>query len=200
MTEARVGRLLGACLHGAIAERLPDRVEFYEHWLGPDGLGDGNIGLAPISAVLGFLRTEPGAYDVVTSRAGELAASWTVASLSQGRRRAIGWLPRLWRARAALRVGAGIVRNLQSTSRAATRVRRTSARIEIVRSPFCVVRGRQSAPLCAFYVGMAVETLRQFGIAAAGRVAGCRAVGAPACLVVLQLGSAESAPDPAMAA
>jgi hypothetical protein len=200
MTEARIGRLLAACLHGAIAERLPQRLEFYEHWLTSDGLRDGNIGQAPMSAVLGFLRTEGVAYDKVTSRAGELAAVWTVASLTPSRRRAIGWLPRSWRARAALRVAAGIIRALQSSSRASTRVRRKTARVEVARSLFCAVREMQAAPLCHFYVAVAVETLRQFAIGAVGRTEQCRAVGATTCLVVLELNDADIAPEPALAA
>jgi hypothetical protein len=200
MTEARIGRLLAACLHAAIADRLPQRLEFYEHWLTSDGLRDGSIGQAPISAVLGFLRTEGPAYDEVTFRAGELAALWTVASLPPSRRRAIGWLPRRWRARAALRVAAGIIRALQSSSRASTRVRRNSARVEVVSSLFCVVREAQTAPLCRFYVALAVETLRQFGIGAVGRTERCRAVGGATCLVVLELRKAETVSDPALAA
>lgn len=200
MTEARIGRLLAACLHGAIADRLPQRLEFYEHWLTSDGLRDGNIGHAPISAVLGFLRTEGPAYDEVTFRAGELAALWTVASLAPSRRRAIGWLPRSWRARAALRVAAGIIRALQSSSRASTRVRRNCARVEVVSSLFCVVREAQATPLCRFYVAVAVETLRQFGIGALGRTERCRAVGGTTCLVVLELRDVETVPDPALAA
>ena len=58
MTEGHLGRLLPACLHQAIADVLPQRLEFYEEWLDPVGLRDGSIGLAPISAVIGFLRTE----------------------------------------------------------------------------------------------------------------------------------------------
>jgi hypothetical protein len=200
MTEARIGRLLAACLHGAIAERLPQRLEFYEHWLTSDGLRDGNIGQAPISAVLGFLRTEGAAYDEVTFRAGELAALWTVASLSPSKRRWISWLPRTWRARAALRVAAGIVRALRSSSRASTRVRRNSAKVEVVSSLFCAVRETQAAPLCRFYVAVAVETLRQFAIGAVGRTEWCRAVGGSTCLVVLELSDAEIAPDSAIAA
>jgi hypothetical protein len=200
MTEARIGRLLAACLHGAIVDRLPRRLEFYEHWLTSDGLRDGNIGQAPVSAVLGFLRTEGPAYDEVTFRAGELAAVWTVASLPPSRRRAIGWLPRRWRARAALRIAARIIRSLQSSSRASTRVRRNSARLEVISSLFCTVREAQAAPLCRFYVALAVETLRQFGISAAGRTERCRAVGGSTCLVVLELSDAEVAPDPAIAA
>jgi hypothetical protein len=200
MTEARIGRLLAACLHGAIADRLPQRLEYYEHWLTPDGLRDGNIGQAPISAVLGFLRTEGAAYDEVTFRAGELAALWTVASLTPSRRRWIGWLPRTWRARAALRVAAGIIRALQSSSRASTRVRRNSARVEVVSSLFCSVRETQATPLCRFYVAVAVETLRQFTIGAVGRTERCRAVGGSTCLVVLELNDAKIALDPALAA
>lgn len=200
MTEARIGRLLSACLHGAITDRLPQRLEFYEHWLTSDGLRDGNIGQAPISAVLGFLRTEGPAYDEVTFRAGELAALWTVASLPPSKRRAIGWLPRTWRARAALRVAAGIVRALQSSSRASTKVRRNSARVEVVSSLFCAVREAQATPLCRFYVALAVETLRQFGVGAVGRTERCRAVDGSTCLVLIELRDAEIAPDPALAA
>ena len=200
MTEARIGRLLAACLHGAIADRLPQRLEYYEHWLTPDGLRDGNIGQAPISAVLGFLRTEGAAYDEVTFRAGELAALWTVASLTPSRRRWINWLPRTWRARSALRVAAGIIRALQSSSRASTRVRRNSARVDVVSSLFCSVRETQATPLCGFYVAVAVETLRQFAIGAIGRTERCRAVGGSSCLVVLELSDAKIAQDPALAA
>ena len=37
MTEAQLGRLLAACLHQAIADVLPQRLEFYEEWLDPRG-------------------------------------------------------------------------------------------------------------------------------------------------------------------
>jgi hypothetical protein len=200
MTEVRIGRLLAACLHEAISERLPDRIEFYEYWLSSEGLRDGTIGAAPISAVLGFLRTEGEAYDVVTTRAGELAAAWTVASLAPVRRRAMGWLPRPLRVRAALRIAAGIVRGVNSTSRASTRVRGHRANVEVVSSLFCTVRETQRTPLCAFYLAVAVETLRLFGLGAAGRVERCRAVEGTTCLVVLDLADAEVAAEPAMAA
>jgi hypothetical protein len=80
MTPARVGRLLAACLHQAIGDVLPERLEFYEFWLSSEGLRDGSIGLAPISAVLGFLRTED-AYQQVTTQAGRLAAARTVVAM-----------------------------------------------------------------------------------------------------------------------
>ena len=58
MIEAGIGRLLVASLHQGIADLLPTRLEFYEAWLNPVGLRDGRIGLAPLAAVLSFLRQE----------------------------------------------------------------------------------------------------------------------------------------------
>jgi hypothetical protein len=200
MTEARIGRLVAAALHGAIAERLPQRLDFYETWLTSDGMRDGTIGLAPLSAVIGFLRTEGAAYDLVTARAGELAAVWSVASLSPASRHAIGWLPRPLRARAALRVAAAIIRHVQSTSRASMRMRRNRVRVEVVSSLFCSVREAGHLPLCAFYVALAVEVLRQFTIRAVGRAERCRAIEGGTCLVTLELTGAESAEPPAIAA
>ena len=107
MTEARVGRLVPACLHQAIQEALPRRLDFYENWLHSQGLHDGSIGLAPLTAVLGFLRTEGQGYNDVVRRAGVLAAEWTVASMSPSRRRFVGSLPRALRLRAGMRVALG---------------------------------------------------------------------------------------------
>ena len=78
MSEPRIGRVLVASLHQAIADLLPNRLDFYENWLNPTGLREGTIGLAPLSAVLSFLRTEGDAYDLITARAGQYAADWTV--------------------------------------------------------------------------------------------------------------------------
>ena len=72
MSEARIGRVLVASLHQAIADILPTRLEFYENWLNVSGLREGTIGLAPLSAVLSFLRTEGEAYDLITARAGRV--------------------------------------------------------------------------------------------------------------------------------
>src|SRR6476619_7067398 len=69
MSEARIGRVLVARLHQAIADLLPTRLEFYENWLNVAGLREGTIGLAPLTAVLSFLRGEGHAYNLITSRA-----------------------------------------------------------------------------------------------------------------------------------
>jgi len=200
MTEARVGRLLAACLHQAILDHLPQRIEFYEHWLHSEGLRDGNIGLSPMIAVLGFLRTEGEAYDLVASRAGQLAAEWTLTSFSGFERRIITALPRPFRARMALRVAARIVRSICSASNASSRVRRRAARFTVKSSLFCDVREHQAAPLCAFYHAVAVATLARLGVPAVGRFESCHAVSGGTCLITLELFGADAAADPAMAA
>lgn len=199
MTEARVGRLLAPCLHQAILDVLPQRLEFYEHWLHSEGLRDGSIGLAPMIAVLGFLRTE-GAYDAVVSRAGFLAAEWTIASMSPVERRLIGWLPRPFRARAALGVARRIVTAICSSSKASARVRRRGAQFSIKSSLFCDVREHRSTPLCGFYRAVAVGTLTALGVPAEGRVSQCHAVDGGACIIALDLFGAQVAADPAIAA
>ena len=90
MRDPGVGRVLVASLHQGIADILPTRLAFYENWLNAEGLRGGTIGLAPLYAVLSFLRQEEGdAYDLITARAGEYAAEWTVESMSPFQRSAI---------------------------------------------------------------------------------------------------------------
>src|SRR3954462_9109960 len=74
MSESRIGRVLVASLHQAIADLLPTRLEFYENWLNSAGLREGTIGLAPLTAGLSFLPTEGEAYNLITAPAGERAA------------------------------------------------------------------------------------------------------------------------------
>src|SRR3989441_5475292 len=89
MREAGIGRVLVASLHQGIADILPTRLSFYENWLNAEGLREGTIGLAPLYAVLSFLRQEGEAYQMITTRAGEYAAEWTVASMPPLQRAAI---------------------------------------------------------------------------------------------------------------
>src|SRR6476661_2941855 len=104
MRDAGVGRVLVASLHQGIADVLPQRLNFYESWLDAEGLREGTIGLAPLYAVLSFLRQEGPAYDIITARAGEYAAEWTVQSLSGAQRTAIKASPRWLRKRILLRI------------------------------------------------------------------------------------------------
>ena len=140
MSEPRIGRVLVASLHQAIADVLPLRLEFYENWLNASGLREGTIGLAPLSAVLSFLRSEGDAYNQITERAGELAAEWTVTNMSAVERRMIRVLPGSVRVRLAMRTARGLVRATYPGSRAIVRLKRGTAAIELRGSLFCEVR------------------------------------------------------------
>lgn len=189
MSEARIGRLVAASLHQAIADELPQRLEFYEHWLQSKTLRDGTIGLAPLTAVLGFLRieTEADAYGRIMRRAGTLAAEWTLASSPAASTRALSWLPRALRARAAMRVVKRLVRDASSASRASGRVRRGRVTLEVRSSLFCAAR-EAKAPLCAFYLAAATAVLKAFGIPAHGQLVRCHALDrASGCTMTIDL-------------
>src|SRR4249920_1683315 len=109
--DAGVGRLLVASLHQGIADLLPSRLEFYESWLNPRGLRDGRIGLAPLAAVLSFLRQEGEPYHLITARAGEYTAEWTVADMPAFQRTFIRALPPGIRLRLVMRIARAMVRN-----------------------------------------------------------------------------------------
>ena len=101
MTEAGIGRVLVASLHQGIADILPTRLEFYENWLNPEGLRHGTIGLAPLHAVLSFLRLEGrGVPPDQRGAPGEYSAEWTVASQRHVTRSFTRRLPARLRARA----------------------------------------------------------------------------------------------------
>jgi hypothetical protein len=174
-TEPRIGRVLVASLHQAIADVLPNRLEFYENWLSAPGLREGTIGLAPLSAVLSFLRLEGEPYNAIMSRAGEYAADWTVAGMSAFERRVISALPAPFRTRGALRTANGLVRATYPGSRAITRVRRGTASVDLRGSLFCEVREATPIPLCGFYAAAFARVLHHFDLQADAHVHECRA-------------------------
>lgn len=189
MSEPRIGRLLVASLHQSIADVLPDRLEFYENWLSPTGLREGRIGLAPLSAVLSFLRREGTAYDDVTMRAGRYAAEWTVRSVPATKQRLIKVLPERWRIRSALQVARDLVRTTYPGSRVIVRVKRGTAHLDLRGSLFCEVREASALPLCGFYRAAVVEVLHAFKIDANAEVLECRASGARrGCSMTVALG------------
>lgn len=190
MSEPRIGRVLVASLHQGIADVLPDRLEFYENWLNVNGLREGTIGLAPLSAVLSFLRAEGPAYSQITSTAGSYAAEWTVRNLPRLERRLIGVLPPPMRARAALRVARSLVRETYPGSRAIVRFRRNTASIDLRGSLFCEVRKVSEAPLCGYYATAIAQVLRLFSIGAEAQVLECRAAGGRrGCSLAITVGS-----------
>jgi len=187
MAEARIGRVLVASLHQAIADVLPQRLEFYENWLNSHGLREGTIGLAPLLAVISFLRTEGRPYDQVVARAGEYAADWSLASMSPLRRKLILMLPMWFRTRAALGVARGLVRESYSASKAMTKVRKSRATVDLQGSLFCSVRETAPAPLCGFYAAIVERVLKLFQVPAEAQSTRCRAMGTAGCEITLSL-------------
>ena len=183
MIEAGIGRLLVASLHQGIADLLPTRLEFYESWLNPAGLRDGRIGLAPLAAVLSFLRQEGEPYHLISARAGEYTAEWTVADLPAFQRTFIRALPPGIRLRLVMRIARAMVRNTYRGSRAIIRWKRGTGAIDIRGSIFCEVRDRVEQPLCEFYASAIRRLLHLFSLDAEVGTEQCRATGGGQCLM-----------------
>jgi hypothetical protein len=196
MRQAGIGRVLVASLHQAIADILPTRLAFYENWLHAEGLRDGTIGLAPLYAVLSFLRQEGDAYQLITTRAGEYAAEWTVQSMPPAKRWLMRAAPEWLRSRALLRMGRGLVRSSYRGSRASSRLRRGTASIDVRASIFCTVREPVPGPLCGFYAAAFTRLMVLFNISAQTEVVACRGTGEASCVlkVALQNGQPAEAP------
>jgi hypothetical protein len=198
MPEAGIGRVLVASLHQGIADLLPTRLEFYENWLNPSGLRHGTIGLAPLQAVLSFLRREGAAYALVVDRAGEYAAEWTVVELSPLRRWSIRGLPSALRARAALRLARRLIRSSYAGSHPTVKLRRGTGRVSVRGSIFCNVRQPVPEPLCRYYAAAVARLFLLFDLEAEARVTGCLATGDQGCEVTVAVhGRAATVPAPA---
>lgn len=173
------------------------RLEFYENWLNASGLREGTIGLAPLSAVLSFLRGEGDAYNQITAKAGRYAADWTVSTMPPLRRRMLQMLPAPLRVRMALRTAGGLVRATYPGSRAIVRLKRGTASVELRGSLFCEVREASVLPLCGFYAAAIARVLEQFALRADARVDECRAAGGrKGCLLVVVVHSGAGAGRP----
>jgi hypothetical protein len=185
MIEAGIGRLLVASLHQAIADLLPTRLEFYEAWLNPTGLRDGRIGLAPLAAVLSFLRLEGEPYQLVSARAGEYTAEWWVADMPAYKRTIVRAAPPGLRVHLVMRLARAMVRSTYRGSRAIIRWRKGKAAVDLRGSIFCEVRDRVEAPLCEFYASALRRLLLLFSLDAEVGLEQCRATGAGQCLMVI---------------
>jgi bacteriochlorophyll 4-vinyl reductase len=196
MREAGIGRVLVASLHQAIADILPTRLGFYENWLNAEGLREGTIGLAPLFAVLSFLRQEGDAYRIITTRAGEYAAEWTVQSMPPMQRGMIKAAPAWLRTRMLMRLAGQLVRDTYQGSRAVARLRRGTASIDVRASVFCSVREPVRAPLCGFYAAAFTRLLALFDVAANTEVIACRGTGETTCVLkVVTNGQVAGAPS-----
>ena len=186
MRDVGVGRVLLASLHQGIADVLPTRLGFYESWLHAKGLRDGTIDLAPLYAVLSFLRQEGEAYERITTSAGEYAAEWTVQSMGALERSVVGAAPNWLRRRLILRLADRLVRASYRNSRLRFAVRRGVATLDLQASVFCDVRDRVDAPLCGFYRAAVLLLCALFGVVGTIEIASCRATGATACAMTLR--------------
>ena len=187
MREAGIGRVLVASLHQSIADILPTRLGFYENWLNAEGLRDGTIGLAPLYAVLSFLRQEGQAYNIITARAGEYAAEWTVESMAPMRRAMIKAAPVWMRRRLLMGLAKQLVRSTYQGSRAVSRVRGDSASVDVRASIFCTVREPVAQPLCGFYAAAVTKLLALFNVGARTEVITCRGTGGATCVLQVAL-------------
>jgi hypothetical protein len=181
MREAGIGRVLVASLHQGIADIIPNRLAFYENWLNAEGLRDGTIGLAPLYAVLSFLRQEGDIYQTITTRAGLYAAEWTVQSMAPTRRTMIRATPPWIRRRLLLGMATRLVRSSYRGSRAIVRVRRGIVSIDVRASIFCTVREPVPEPLCGFYAAAFTRLMALFDIGAHTDVITCRGTGETSC-------------------
>ena len=187
MNDAGVGRLLVASLHQGIADLLPTRLEFYEAWLNPAGLREGRIGIAPLAAVLSFLRQEGEAYRLVAARAGEYSAEWMFAELPPFERRLVNGMPDAIRLRLVTRLARRLVRETYGGSRAVVRWRKGRGSVDLRGSIFCEVRDSVEEPLCDFYAAAIRRLMRLFSIQVEVGTERCRATGAGQCLMSVSI-------------
>jgi bacteriochlorophyll 4-vinyl reductase len=194
MHDGGVGRLLVASLHQSIAEELPSRLEFYESWLNPAGLREGRIGLAPLAAVLSFLRQESGdPYLRIAARAGEYSAKWLVDAMSPTERRLLLALPRQIRLWLVMRLARRLVRQTYGGSRAIIRgATRGRGQIDLRGSVFCQVRDRVPHPLCEYYAAALRHLLHRFDLPHGAHALECRAAGAARCLIALNVSDGQA--------
>lgn len=193
MNDAGVGRLLVASLHQGIADLLPSRLEFYESWLNPSGLREGRIGLAPLAAVLSFLRQEGEAYRLVAERAGQYSAEWTFADVPAYERTLVRALPDPIRVRLVSRIARRMVRQTYGGSRALVRWHNGRGSVDIRGSIFCEVRDAVEQPLCEFYASAIRRLMHLFNIQVEVGTDRCRATGAAQCLMIVQVCQATGA-------
>lgn len=181
MTDDGIGRLLVASLHQAVADVLPQRLEYYEHWLSPMGLKEGRGGLAPLGAVLSFLRQEGEPhYNAVMTAAGRYSAEWYHEQNGRG----AAWLrvwPRNVRRRLVLRRSRKLLATAYAPHAVSVSVRRGQGLVTVRASIFCTLRETWPWPTCAYLAGAVGRQLELHGLSADVRTATCRAQHGDTC-------------------
>jgi hypothetical protein len=187
MSEARIDRLLAAALHQAIADLLPMRLEFYESYLRPRGWREDAVNLAPVSAVLSFLRHEDGdTHDAVMVQAAAYASTWWMAGQPWHVRTGGRLLPRWMRLR---QVGTLAKRHFEASYRGTkvkVHVRRGRLDLEIRGSIFCSSREQARDAQCRYYLAFVEALVAQDAWPHRGTLVACRALGGECCVVRLE--------------
>jgi hypothetical protein len=188
MVDAGIGRLLVASLHQGIADVAPARLPFYEHWLTPPGFSGGRFDLAPLHAVLSFLRREGQvSYEEIMRRAGACTAEWAFAEWRGWERTAVRRLPPAIRGRVVLYLSRRLVRLTFRGSRASARLRKGTATVTVHASIFCGVREPAGWPMCVFYSAAVEQLFRCFELDAFVDVTQCRASGGHGCTLAVTI-------------
>ena len=185
MNRVGVGRMLVASLHQGISDLIPTRLDFYENWLNPAGMRNGKIGLAPLAAVLSFLRQEGDPYTLVTERAGKYAADWTFENLSSMERSFIRAMPVWVRTRLAMRLAKQVVERTYRGSRASAKLRRGEGTLTLRNSVFCAVREPFGWPLCVYYSAALTRLLTLVAVEGTARVGSCQGLGDQTCTIAV---------------
>lgn len=159
------------------------RLEFYEEWLSPKGLRDGRMGLAPLQAVLSFLRQEGELYEPVVERAGELAAGWWLAELPSVRRAVTTSGPFWLRGRLALGLCQDLIRQTFRDSHVTVVWAAGQGQVTLGTCVFCDVREPVAHRLCGFYVSAITAVMGAVGLSSTVEVSTCRATGGAACVL-----------------
>jgi hypothetical protein len=187
MRDAGIGRVLVASLHQGIADVLPARLGFYESWLHAEGLREGTIGLAPLYAVLSFLRQEGESYTRITTSAGEYAAEWTVQSMGALERELLKRAPDALRPRLVLRLADRLVQSSFRRGRLTFKLRKGTATLDLRDCVFCDVREPVTHALCGFYTAAIARLFKLFDVPAKIQVTSCRGTGKAACAMTVQI-------------
>jgi len=183
MSEARIDRLMAAAIHQAIGDITPSRLDFYESYLRPRGWREDAVNLAPVAAVLSFLRHEPpGTYDAVMTRAAEYAAAWVYDALPWRVRMLARVSPAWARLRTLGRVGRAHLERSYRGTRVAVTVRRGTLEAEVQGSIFCSSRDQASAPHCRYYLAFFENLLHRDGVGIVdATIDACRSGGGQVC-------------------
>jgi predicted hydrocarbon binding protein len=85
-----------------------------------------------------------------------------------------------------MRLARKMVRGTYGGSRAIVRWQSGAAVVDVRGSIFCGVRARADQPLCEYYVSAIHRLMALFSLQADVATAGCRATGAPQCLILIR--------------